>query len=83
MPKVEATWRAPGRVNFIGEHTDYTGGFALPFAITAACTATVTTAATTAGALRISSAQRDEPVHARAGHAGAGHRRVGRATRPA
>jgi galactokinase len=36
-----ATWYAPGRVNVIGEHTDYNAGFALPFAIEQGCTARV------------------------------------------
>ncbi|HVL32524.1 MAG TPA: galactokinase [Actinomycetota bacterium] len=37
----DGVWRAPGRANLIGEHTDYTDGFVMPFAIDRAAFAAV------------------------------------------
>ncbi len=56
----EGVWRAPGRVNLIGEHTDYNDGFALPFAIGAGVY--VAAAAREDGVVALSSQQYGEDV---------------------
>ena len=52
------TFRAPGRVNLIGEHTDYNLGFVLPVALDLATTVAI--APSRDGLIRIYSEQRQE-----------------------
>jgi galactokinase len=56
----ECLWAAPGRVNVIGEHTDYNEGFVLPMAIDRYTV--VAAAPRTDGALRVVSAAGDRRV---------------------
>ena len=63
-------WSAPGRVNLIGEHTDYNEGFVLPFAIDRRTFAAL--ALRDDDLVRVSSAAGDEAVEVRLADAAAG-----------
>src|SRR5919107_751636 len=56
----DGVWQAPGRVNLIGEHTDYNEGFVLPFAIDR--TARVAVAARADKTVRLLSTYGDQGV---------------------
>ncbi|CAM5513744.1 galactokinase [Streptomyces pilosus] len=56
----QGVWAAPGRVNLIGEHTDYNDGFVMPFALPHTAVAAVSRRDD--GVLRLHSADVDAPV---------------------
>jgi galactokinase len=58
--KPEGRWWAPGRVNLIGEHTDYNDGFVLPLALEFGVAAAARVAERPV--LRVRSAQQEETV---------------------
>lgn len=58
----DGLWSAPGRVNLIGEHTDYNDGFVLPFAIPYRTVAAVGLRDDGRGRVRVASTFAAEPV---------------------
>ena len=58
----DGLWSAPGRVNLIGEHTDYNDGFVLPFAIPQRTVAAVGLRDDDRGRVRVGSTFAAEPV---------------------
>lgn len=58
----DGLWSAPGRVNLIGEHTDYNDGFVLPFAIPHRTVAAVGVRDDGVGRVRVASTFAAEPV---------------------
>lgn len=56
----DGTWFAPGRVNLIGEHTDYNDGFCMPFALPQRVT--LAAGARSDQRWRVHSTNRDETV---------------------
>jgi len=66
----DGVWAAPGRVNLIGEHTDYNGGLCLPVALAHRTYVALATRAD--DGVRVRSRQRDQVWRGRVGEVGSG-----------